>query len=72
MWDIQYVDEVPAEPKKGELNTEYGLYVERPFHVISKLGAGRYLDVVWNKLVVKTRNGFDSQVWIFDQLTKTI
>ena len=34
-WDIVYVDEMPAEYKKGELNKEFGLYVERPFYVVS-------------------------------------
>jgi hypothetical protein len=32
-WDIVYVDEWKGEPGKGELNEDFGLYVERDFHV---------------------------------------
>jgi hypothetical protein len=57
-WDIIYVDTWKGEPTKGQLNKEYGLYVERPFHVISSLGSGRYLEVINNRnMVIKTRNG---------------
>jgi hypothetical protein len=34
-FDVVYVDEWKGEPGKGELNEDFGLYVERPFHVIS-------------------------------------
>jgi len=34
-WDVIYADEYPDEPKKGELNKKFGLYVERPFYIIS-------------------------------------
>jgi hypothetical protein len=60
------------EPKKGDFNPEFGLYVERPFYIVSSLGKGRYLDVVNSRLVIKTQNEFDSQKWWFDQKTKTI
>jgi hypothetical protein len=33
-WDIVYVDEWKTY-KKGELNEEFGLYVERDFHIVS-------------------------------------
>jgi len=62
----------PPEPGKGELNKEYGLYVLRPFYVTSMCGEKRYLDVIGRNVVVKTSNEFDSQVWYFDQRTKTI
>jgi hypothetical protein len=64
--------EPPKEPGKGELNTDYGLYVERPFYIISMFGEKRYLDVINRNVVIKTPNEFDSQVWFFDQKTKTI
>jgi hypothetical protein len=32
-WDIIYVDEYKGEPKKGELNEAFGLYVERDFYI---------------------------------------
>jgi len=34
-WDIIYADEWKGEPGKGELNEDFGLYVERPFYVVS-------------------------------------
>lgn len=30
-----YTDEMIAEPRRGELNTAFGLYVERPFHLVT-------------------------------------
>jgi hypothetical protein len=50
----------PKEPGKGELNKDYGLYVERPFYIISMCGEKRYLDVLGRNVVVKTPNEFDS------------
>lgn len=58
MWDIVYVDEWKGEPGKGELNEEFGLYVERPFYVVSAMSDGRYLDLINNRnMVIKTSNG---------------
>ena len=72
-WDIIYADEYPEEPKKGELNKRFGLYVERPFYVVSKLGSHRYLDLIGNRnMVIKTPNGRNTQVWWFDQKSLTI
>jgi hypothetical protein len=31
-WDIVYVEDW-KEPKKGEMNEDFGLYVERDFHI---------------------------------------
>jgi hypothetical protein len=62
----------PKVPGKGELNGEWGYYVERPFYIISQCGEKRYLDVIGRNIVVKTPNEFDSQMWYFDQKTKTI
>jgi len=50
----------PKPPGKGELNKEYGFYVERPFYIISMCGEKRYLDVIGRNVVVKTPNEFDS------------
>jgi hypothetical protein len=60
------------EPKKGELNDEFGFHVERPFLLQSTLNPNRYLDILGKQLVIKTRNGYKSQLWWFDQKTKTI
>jgi hypothetical protein len=72
-WDIIYADEWKGEPGKGELNEEYGMYVERPFYIISGLKANRYLDLINNRnMVIKTPNGRNTQTWYFDQRTLTI
>jgi hypothetical protein len=42
-WDIIYVNDFKGEPKKGELNEDFGFYVERPFHIISQLPRRRYV-----------------------------
>jgi hypothetical protein len=72
-WDVVYVDQWKGEPTKGELNEEYGLYVERPFHIISAMETGRYLEVINNRnMVIKTRNNQKGQIWWFDQRSLTI
>jgi hypothetical protein len=65
-WDIVYVDEWKGEPKKGELNERFGLYVERDFYVVSQLPDNRYLDLINNRnMVIKIPNGRRTQVWYF-------
>ena len=70
-WDIVYVEDW-NEPKKGELNKDFGFYVERDFHLESKLGSNRYLDILGRNLVIKTPNGRKSQIFYFHQLSRTI
>jgi membrane carboxypeptidase/penicillin-binding protein PbpC len=49
------------------------MYVERTFYIISRLGSGRYLDMINNKdFVIKTKNGRKTQKWYFDQKSLTI
>jgi len=72
-WDVTYVDEYEEEPKKGELNERFGLYVERPFYIVSALPSHKYLDVInSNKLAIKTPNGRKEQTWYFHQVSLTI
>jgi hypothetical protein len=72
-WDIIYVDEWKGEPKKGEFNERFGLYVERDFYVISALPDNRYLDLINNRnMVIKIQNGRRTQVWYFHQQSLTI
>jgi hypothetical protein len=72
-WDVIYTDEWKGEPGKGELNEEFGLYVERPFYIVSQLPAHRYLDLINNRnMVIKTPNGRSTQIWWFDQKSLTI
>jgi membrane carboxypeptidase/penicillin-binding protein PbpC len=72
-WDVVYVDEYPDEPKKGELNKDFGLYVERDFYAVSEMGQHRYIDLINNRnMVIKTPNGRKTQTWYFDQKSLTI
>jgi hypothetical protein len=72
-WDVIYSDQWKGPPKKGELNPEFGMYVERDFYIISQLGSKRYLDAVdARNVVIKTRNGRKTQIWYFHQHSLTI
>lgn len=72
-WDIIYADEYPDDPKKGEFNEKYGLYVERPFHIVSELKGNRYLDLRSNRyMVTNSRSKSVDQIWYFDQKSLTI
>jgi hypothetical protein len=76
LWDVVYVDEYKGQPKKGELNEDFGFYVERPFHIVSMLPRRRYLQRVdpatAQEIKIKQPNSYKSQVWYFDQKTLTI
>jgi len=48
-WDVVYADEWKGEPGKGELNPDFGLYIQRPFYIKSALGSHRYLEVINNR-----------------------
>jgi hypothetical protein len=63
---------MPPTPKKGEMFALFGLKVDTPFHVISTLPDGRFLDLVGNNMLIKTRNGLPSQEFFFDYKTRTI
>jgi hypothetical protein len=56
-FDVIYKDQYPRDPKKGELNREFGLRVDITFDIVSALRSHKYLDMISNKLVIKTRNG---------------
>jgi len=72
-FDIVYVHQWKGEPKKGELNERFGLYVERDFYVVSQLPDNRYLDLINNRnMVIKTPNGRRTQKWYFHQQSLTI
>lgn len=43
-------------PKTGHFHVRFGLYVGRPFHLISQLPSRRYLDVSGSGLVIKSQN----------------
>jgi membrane carboxypeptidase/penicillin-binding protein PbpC len=73
-WKVVYVEDYVAEPTKGQMNTKFGLYVERDFHIVSQMSSGKYIDLdVSNRgLSLKTPNGRRQQVWYFHQQSLTI
>jgi hypothetical protein len=72
-WDIVYADEWKGEPGKGELNEEFGLYVERPFYIVTEMNSHRYVDLINNRnMVLKVPNGRNTQVWYFHQQSLSI
>jgi hypothetical protein len=71
-WDIIYVKDMPAEPKKGEMNTDFNFKVDTNFHIVSKMASGRYLDILGNNIVIKTANGRNTQNWYFHQPSRTV
>jgi len=56
-WEIIYVKDMPREPRKGEMNKQFGFIVESDFHLQTHMKSGRYLDRLGNNVVVKTPNG---------------
>jgi hypothetical protein len=72
-WRLVYVDQAPKAVKKG-MNKEFGLYINRPFYMVSKLPMHRVIDIRGGRNVaLKSRVvGRKSQLFVFDQKTKTI
>jgi hypothetical protein len=71
-WDLIYVKDWKGEPTTGEWNRDFGMIVNKDFHIISTLGRGRYIDYLGRNLVIKTQNGRASQKWYFHQPSRTI
>jgi hypothetical protein len=72
-WEVVYADEWKGEPGKGELNEDFGLYIQRPFYIQSAMGSQRYVPVINNRqMVIKTPTSLKSQIWWFDQESFTI
>jgi hypothetical protein len=47
-WTIVYLDGKKEEAKDG-LNTDFGLYINRPFYLISKMSMRRVVTIVNGK-----------------------
>jgi hypothetical protein len=71
-FDVIYADQWKRDPIKGEFNSDFGMYVLRDFYIVSQLKSGRYLDILGRNLVIKTRNGRNTQTWYFHQQSLTI
>jgi hypothetical protein len=72
-WDLIYVKDWKREPTTGEWNRDFGFKVNKDFHIVSRLGQGRYVDYINNRnLIIKTQNGRNSQKWYFHQPSRTV
>jgi hypothetical protein len=72
-WNVVYLDKAKPEPTKG-LNKEFGMHINRPFYLVSRLPMRRVAEMVGaSNIVLKrwTKNRAAQQFW-FDQKTKTI
>lgn len=69
-WDIVYTDNM-ATLTSG-YNAEWGWHINREFHIISDYGEHRFLDLVSNRVVIKTHNHRDSQIFRFDMTYRTL
>jgi len=56
LWDIVYLDTLKPELKNGEWSPQFGMYIGKEFSIKTKMGSGRYLDVVGDQVVIKTRS----------------
>jgi len=54
------------------LNKEFGIKTGVPFSIYTKMSCNRVIDIVGNTLVLKRKNGFKSQKWIFNDDDRTI
>jgi len=70
-WKILYAD-VAGPVKTSGFSKNWGMYLNRPFHIVSFNQSGRMLDMISNRVVLKTRNGRPTQIWEFDWKTRTI
>lgn len=66
------MDTLDAEPKKGDYFSSFGLYIEKEFSIVTKMGSGRMVDLVGEQTVIKTRSADQSQKWYFDYKSRTI
>jgi hypothetical protein len=66
-WDLVYMKDWKGEPGNGEMNKDFGLRVNKDFHIISGLSRGRYIDYLGRDLIIKTQNFRGSQIFYFHQ-----
>jgi hypothetical protein len=71
-WELIYAKDWVKEPTRGQLNKDFGLYVDRTFYIVSRMRSGRYLDFLGRNLIIKTQNGRRSQEFYFHQHSRTI
>jgi hypothetical protein len=69
-WKVVYVKDAKAIQTKG-LNKNFGLEIERPFYIVSKMWMNRVVECVGaSNLVLKTmRNNYRGQQFFLDDKT---
>jgi len=70
-WTVRYVDVTGPFPTSG-YSKNWGMHINRPFHIQTQMSSGRFLDHISNRMVIKTRNGRPTQEFYFDYATRTI
>jgi hypothetical protein len=72
-WKLLYIEEMKPI-LKGQLDKTFGLYVKRPFYILSQLPMGRALSVVEGRnIIIRRKKDEDKdQQFYFDGVTKTI
>ena len=68
--DVVYIDE--ADNQLEGYASDWGFHINREFHIISDFGQNRFLDLVSNRVVIKTHNHRDTQVFRFDMVHRTL
>jgi hypothetical protein len=72
-WNIVYKDDDDKDGGSDSgYNKDWGMHVNREFHIVSEAGENRRLDLVSNRLVIKTPTNRPSQIFKFDIKTGTI
>jgi hypothetical protein len=72
-WTVTYLDQSKGEQNKG-LNKEFGMHINRPFYLVSRLPMRRVAEVVGASNVVLKRwvKGRSAQQLFFDMSSKTV
>jgi hypothetical protein len=71
-WNIVYSDSEEAKEDDDGYSKDWGMHINRPFHIVSEVGENRHIDLVSNRMVIKTHSNRNTQVFKFDWKTKTI
>jgi hypothetical protein len=72
-WNVVYLDKADKDRTKGR-NDDFNFYINRPFHMVSRLPLKRVIESIGaNNMVIKryTKGRLAQQFW-FDEKSKTI
>jgi hypothetical protein len=75
-WEIKYLKETSGikirKSEKFVFNKSFGLYVNRPFRILTNMKSRRVLTSIKNNVVLANTDAAAAQYWIFDPSTNTI